>query len=143
MALMLTLSSCKKDASVLLAECIWEAHKELLEANQRSIAKSCNVGLKGDYLAVLHPAATLNDEELKNYGLDEKEIKELRALQSPRDAYESIYMIPLKGQELPSRTTSQGGIVSIPVFISEKKRSPVLEFTLEWTPDGVKVVGLR
>ena len=143
MALTLALSACKNDASVLLAECIGEAQKELLETNQRSIAKSCNVGLRGDYLAVLHPAAKLNDEELKNHGLDEKEINVLRSLQSPRVAYESIYMIPLTGQALPSRTTSQGGIVSIPVFISEKKSSPVLKFTLEWTPDGVKVVGLR
>ena len=143
MALMLTLLSCKKDASVLLAECILEAHKELLEANQSSIEKSCNVCLKGDYLAVLHPAATFNDDEFKNFGLDAKAIKDLRSLQFPQDAYESIYMIPLKGQELPSRTTSQGRIVSIPVFISEKKSSPVIEFTLEWTPEGVNVVGLR
>ncbi len=142
-ALTLMLSACKKDASVLLAECIVEAHKELLEANQRTIEKSCNVGLKGDYLAVLYPAASLNDEELKNYGLNVREIKKLRSLQLSGTTYESIYMIPLTGQMSPCRTTSQSRIVNIQGFIYKKKSSPVLELTLEWTPNGVKVVGIR
>ena len=142
-ALTLALSACKKDASVLLAECIGDAHKELLNTNQRTITNSCNVGLNGAYLVVLYPAINLNDKELKNYGLDDREIRVLRSLQFPQVAYESIYIIPLEDQELPSRTTSQGGMVNIPNFISVKKGDPVLAFTLEWAPDGIKIVSLQ
>ena len=142
-SLSLMLSACKKDTSVLLAECINKAQKALVDTGQQSINRSCDVNMKGNYLAILHPAKNLDDAELKTYGLDDREIKTLRTLQIPNFAYESIYIIPLDDQEPPSRTTSQGGAVNVLDFISAKKDNPVLTITIEQTPTGINIVGLQ
>jgi hypothetical protein len=134
---------CKKDASVALAECIGKARNELIESNLNKFTKQCDVGLKGNYLVVLHPAAELDGADYKSHGLKESEIKTLINLRSSGRMSESIYIIPLDGQEPPSRTTSQGTVVSLHGFISARNNGPFLKVTLEWTPESIYVVGLQ
>lgn len=143
MALALLTTACRTDASVSLAECIGKAYRELLDSDQRTITRQCNIGLAGDYVAVLNPAAVLSDEEYKDHGLDDRTLKILHSLQGHGGVYESIYIIPLDGQEQPSRTTSQGKIVGIQNLIVASKTAPILTFTLEWSPDKTRVVRLQ
>lgn len=141
--LALTNAGCKTDASVSLAECIGVSFNKLIDSNRRKITSQCNIGLVGNYVAVLHPAVILSDEAYKAQGLNDKTVKILRSLQASGAGYESIYIIPLNGQELPSRTTSQGKTVSVRNLLVVKKAEPLLTFTLEWFPDEVRVVDLK
>jgi hypothetical protein len=92
---------------------------------------------------VLHPADELDGADYKSHGLKESEIKTLINLRSSGRMSESIYIIPLDGQEPPSRTTSQGTVVSLHGFISARNNGPFLKVTLEWTPESIYVVGLQ
>ena len=143
MALASMVPGCKKDASVTLAECIEKARNELIESNLNKVTKQCDIGFKGSYLVVLHPAAELNRVDYKKHGLNESEIKTLSNLRSSGRLSESIYVIPLDGQETPSRTTSQGTDVSLHGLILTRNNGPFLNVTLEWTPESIEVVGLQ
>ena len=143
MALASMVTGCKKDASVALAECIGKARNELIESNLNKVTKQCDVGLMGNYLVVLHPATELDVADYKDYGLNESEIRTLSNLRSSGRMSESIYVIPLDGQEPPSRTTSQGTVVSLHGFILARNNGPFLKVTLEWTPESIVVMDLQ
>jgi hypothetical protein len=143
MTLTLIIAGCRADASVSLAKCFDVSFRELIDSNQGTITNRCDIGLQGDYVAVLHPAIMLDDEVYISHGLDHKAIKTLRSLRGAGAGYESIYIIPLNGQASPSRTTSQKSVVNVRKLIVARKSVSNLTFTLEWSPEGVMIVELK
>lgn len=141
--LALLIAGCRTDPAVSLAKCIEVSSNKLIDLNTNKVTENCNIGLTRSYVAVIHPALTLDDKAYIAHGLDVKNIKILRSLREVSKGHESIYIIPFNDQELPSRTTSQGSIISVRELIVVRKSEPFLRFTLEWFPDGIKVIKLE
>jgi entry exclusion lipoprotein TrbK len=136
-------SACMTDPAVKLANCIEESTKILSHSGQQQITASCNVHQQGGYMVVLYPAKDITDDELSEFGLNNKTIKALRNLQLPGEPYESIFFIPFDGQDLPSRTTYQSRFIKIPNLICKTKKSGELTFTLSSKPFGIEIIRIE
>ncbi len=82
---------------------------------------SCELGVDGGYVVLLHPEGNQTDDQLIEAGLPADMIDEVRALRLGPE--EAIYVFPNDPAVLPSRTTYQRRYVSIPEAMVAVKAS--------------------
>lgn len=126
------------DPAVRLANCLGRGARATGEAHDDTTV-TCDFRLEGPCVVVLHPSGQLSKDDYDRAGLGKMRTELLSLRLGER---EGIYVLPLDGQVLPSRTTSQGRSVHIPRLFTKRYTDSVATLTLRRTERGVEVVAL-
>jgi hypothetical protein len=123
------------DPAVRVAECLEAAAR----AGERTV--KCDLKLSGRYVVILYPNDLVLDADLRQAGVPDGTIPELRALRlGPQEA---VFVIPLDHQDRPSRTTYQGRFVSISELLVKVGSDSSVTLDLQSNSSHPRVVGIR
>lgn len=127
--------SILSDPAVRVAECLEAA------ARGGESTVTCDLKLPGRYVVILYPSDLVLDSTLREAGVPDNTIPELKALRlGPKEA---IFVIPLDHQQSPSRTTYQRRFVSIPKLLVKVGSDSSVTLLLQSIGGHPTVVGVR